>query len=143
MKGSTPSQLWLLDSNAITALMKQPQGLAAQRMSEALSSQVDAEMCTSSVVVCEMQFGLLKNSSSRLLTAYSQTMLGVVVYPLDEAVAKHYAQIRLHLAKAGTPIGPNDTLIAAHALALEAILVTDNETEFRRVPGLHVENWLR
>ena len=137
------NRLWLLDSNIITALMKQPHGLTAQRMNEALSVQADAEMCTSTLVVCEMQFGLLKNPSSRLLTAYSQAMLGVVVYPLDEAVALHYAQIRLHLATCGTPIGPNDTLIAAHALALQAILVTDNETEFRRVPGLQVENWLR
>ena len=139
----TRLSLWLLDSNTITALMKQPHGLVTQRMNEALCKHSDAEMCTSAVVVCEMQFGLLKNPSPRLLTAYAQTMLGVVVYPLNEAVPLHYAKLRLHLAQQGTPIGPNDNLIAAHALALGATLVTDNETEFCRVPGLVVENWLR
>lgn len=140
-KVATP--LWLLDSNIISALMKQPSGLVAQRMNEAMSQSPDAQLCTSTVVVCEMQFGLLKNPRPGLQTAYASTMLGVVLYPLDEEVPVHYAQIRMHLAQAGTPIGPNDTLIAAHALALDATLVTDNEAEFRRVPGLRVENWLR
>ena len=142
MQETNPS-LWLLDTNTITALMKQPHGLVTQRMSAALRQHSDAEMCTSAIVVCEMQFGLLKNPSPRLLTAYAQAMLGVVVYPLDEAVPFQYAKLRHHLAQQSTPIGPNDTLIAAHALALGATLVTDNETEFRRVPGLQVENWLR
>lgn len=57
-------------------------------------------------------------------------------------MVQHYATIRTHLEKACTPIGPNDMLIAAHALALDCTLVTDNDTEFRRVPGLRVENWL-
>ena len=54
----------------------------------------------------------------------------------------YHVTIRTHLEKAGTPIGPNDFLIAAHALALDCTLVTDNEAEFLRVPGLRVENWL-
>ena len=62
---------------------------------------------------------------------------------IDDAVAPHYARVRHHLERLGTPIGPNDLLIAAHALALDAVLITDNENEFRRVPGLQVENWLR
>ena len=140
-KGDT--QLWLLDSNIISALMKQPNGLVAQRMQEAMQQSPDGQLCTSTVVVCEMQFGLLKNPRPSLQAAYALTMLGVVLYPLDEEVPAHYAQIRLHLGQAGTPSGPNDTLIAAHALALGATLVTDNEAEFCRVPGLRVENWLR
>jgi tRNA(fMet)-specific endonuclease VapC len=55
---------------------------------------------------------------------------------------RRYAEIRLHLEQRGKPIGPNDLLIAAHALALDLILVTDNVEEFARVPGLHLENWL-
>ncbi len=137
------TQLWLLDSNIISAMMKHPNGLVMQRMKEALRESPGAELCTSTIVVCEMQFGLLKNPQPSLLSAYESTMLGMVLYPLSEEVPMHYAQIRLHLAREGKPIGPNDTLIAAHALALGATLVTDNEAEFRRVPGLQVENWLR
>jgi tRNA(fMet)-specific endonuclease VapC len=63
------------------------------------------------------------------------------VMPLDESVGPHYARIRAHLEKAGTPIGANDTLIAAHALALGATLITA-DAEFSRVPDLALENWL-
>ena len=68
-------------------------------------------------------------------------MTSMPVLPLDDAVPAHYATIRAHLERQGTPIGPNDTLIAAHALALDATLVSAN-AEFARVPGLRVENWL-
>jgi tRNA(fMet)-specific endonuclease VapC len=64
------------------------------------------------------------------------------ILPLGSEVAERYAHIRTALERLGTPIGPNDTLIAAHALALDCTLVTGNEGEFRRVPGLRVENWL-
>jgi tRNA(fMet)-specific endonuclease VapC len=67
------------------------------------------------------------------------------VRPLDmeASLVQPYAMLRTQLAAAGTPIGPNDTLIAAHALALDCTLVTNNDAEFSRVPGLRVENWLR
>ena len=69
-------------------------------------------------------------------------MQNLVVLPLDETVGPHYAKLRAQLEQAGTPIGANDTLIAAHALALGATLVTA-DIEFTRVPGLQVENWLQ
>lgn len=75
--------------------------------------------------------------------AYGGLQQIVEVLPIDEAVTPHYARIRDHLERQGTPIGPNDLLIAAHAAALDATLVTDNEREFLRVPGLQIENWLR
>lgn len=62
--------------------------------------------------------------------------------PFDAEVAAHYANLRTVLEEAGTPIGPNDTFIAAHALALGATLVTA-DAEFTRVPGLKIENWLQ
>jgi tRNA(fMet)-specific endonuclease VapC len=65
----------------------------------------------------------------------------VAVLSVDREVIPHYAAIRTHLERAGTPIGPNDTLIAAHARALGATLVS-GDAEFARVPGLQVENWL-
>ena len=62
--------------------------------------------------------------------------------PLTTPVDAHYAAIRTHLERAGTPIGPNDMLIAAHALALDLTLVTANTREFERVPALKIDNWL-
>jgi tRNA(fMet)-specific endonuclease VapC len=62
---------------------------------------------------------------------------------LDAPSDGHYASLRTALERAGTPIGANDMLIAAHALATDSILVTDNVKEFSRVPGLKIENWLR
>ena len=64
------------------------------------------------------------------------------VLPLEAPADRHYAHIRHHLARQGTPIGPNDLLIAAHALALNLTVVTANTREFDRVPNLKIENWL-
>ncbi len=67
----------------------------------------------------------------------------MVVHALTAPVDQIYGDIRSDLERMGTPIGDYDMLIATHALALDCILVTDNEGEFRRIPGLRVENWLR
>ena len=64
------------------------------------------------------------------------------IVPFAEPADQVYAELRAHLERAGTPIGPHDLLIAAHALALDLTLVTDNLREFSRVPDLRVENWL-
>jgi tRNA(fMet)-specific endonuclease VapC len=72
-----------------------------------------------------------------------QLLASIEVAALDSGVDEHYGRIRAELEAHGTPIGGNDLLIAAHALAEQATLVTDNTGEFRRVPGLRVENWLR
>ena len=133
------SSIVLLDTNIISHIMRQPDGLAAIR-----ANQLDAKerLCTSVIVQFELRFGLAKNPSQRLQTSYDVAMVGIDVLPLDASVAADYARIRALLESKGKPIGANDLLIAAHALALDATLVTDNETEFRRVPGLRVENWL-
>ncbi len=65
------------------------------------------------------------------------------ILPFDEAASLSYGLVRAFLEKSGTPIGPLDTLIASHAAAVDAVLVTANEREFDRVPGLRVENWAR
>jgi tRNA(fMet)-specific endonuclease VapC len=71
-------------------------------------------------------------------------LLGALtVRPLESDVERVYAAIRVALEKRGTPIGAHDMLIAAHARALDAVCVTDNVAEFKRVPALKVENWLR
>jgi tRNA(fMet)-specific endonuclease VapC len=133
------SAILLLDTNIISHIMRQPGGLAARR---ADLIDTDERLCTSVIVQFELRFGLEKNPSKRLQTSYDVTMAGIDVLPLDSSAAAEYARIRATLESMGKPIGANDLLIAAHALALDATLVTDNEAEFRRVPGLKVENWL-
>ena len=77
------------------------------------------------------------------MTAQLEAVLAALeVLPFEEPADRRYGELREHLERQGTPIGPNDVLIAAHALALGLAVVTDNVREFSRVPGLHIENWL-
>ena len=142
----TPStSSWLLDTNILSHAIRNPTGPLAIRIQQ-ISAQTPESICTSLVVECELAFGVQKLGSSRLASSLAskiETMLQFVApRTMDSSLTPHYANIRAHLERVGTPIGPNDTLIAAHALALDCTLVTDNEAEFRRVPGLRVENWL-
>lgn len=93
-------------------------------------------------MACELRFGAVKSGSNRLIQQLESILAVFPVLPLELSVAHHYAAIRTHLEKTGTPIGPNDLLIAAHALALNLTLVTANTREFERVPTLSLENWL-
>jgi tRNA(fMet)-specific endonuclease VapC len=131
-----------LDTNIISDMMRDLQGAAATRAKLASIERGDDTLYTSTVVQCELEYGIARKSSPRLLAAYKAVMDTIEVLPLDPTVSAHYAQLRTHLEQCGTPIGPNDTLIAAHALALGATLVTA-DSEFTRVPGLKVENWLQ
>ena len=125
------------------ALMRHPAGKVASRIRALAARQPDGEVCTSMVVDGELRFGVARKASPRLHEAYARTMSMIEVRDLPAAAAQIYADVRLHLEQRGTPIGPNDMLIAAHALALDATLVTDNEDAFRLVPHLKIDNWLR
>lgn len=129
---------YLLDTNILSALARQPDGRVALKIMEV---GVDA-VATSLIVASEIRFGLAKSTSARLIDNVTQVLDCIEIIPLESPVDAHYAEIRHALERAGTPIGPNDLLIAAHARALNRILVTDNLREFARVPGLSVENWL-
>ncbi len=129
---------YLLDTNVISALARQPRGLVSKRLALAGESLV----CTSLIVVCELRFGLKKRSSSRLTIQVEAILELLPILSLDSPVEDHYADIRNVLEVAGSPIGPNDLLIAAHARSLGLTVVTENLREFSRVPGLTVENWL-
>lgn len=130
---------YLLDTNIVSDLARDPQGTVARRLAEAGTERV----AVSVVVACEVRFGAVKSGSKRLARRLDVLLREIPQLPLEEPVDKHYADIRAHLERAGTPIGPNDLLIAAHARALAFVLVTDNEREFSRVPRLVVENWRR
>ena len=83
-----------------------------------------------------------KRSTPTLSARVESLLESLEVLPLDRETNRHYAEIRLHLDRTGRPIGPNDLLIAAHALALDLTLVSDNVEEFARIPRLTLENWL-
>jgi tRNA(fMet)-specific endonuclease VapC len=129
---------YLLDTNILSDLLRHPTGPAARR----LAVVGEGTVCTSVVVACELRYGAAKKGALRL-SQRVETLLGSLeVLPLEGDCDRHYAEIRSHLDRLGKPIGPNDLLIAAHALALELTLVTANVDEFARVPRLLVENWL-
>jgi tRNA(fMet)-specific endonuclease VapC len=129
---------YLLDTNIISDLIRNPQG----RVAEHIRRVGEALVCTSIVVAAELRYGATKKDSPRL-TAQVEAVLGAFdVLPLEAPVDIAYGLARAKLETAGTPIGGNDLLIAAQALALGYVVVTDNETEFARVEGLVRENWL-
>jgi len=134
-------QRYLLDTNIISHMMVNPDGMVAKRAEAALLGPDQPQLCTSVVVHCELAFGIKKRGSTRLQAALDAQFDSLVVLSLDDDVAIHYAALRTHLEAIGQSIGANDTLIAAHALCLDATLVSA-DVEFLRVPGLRVENWL-
>ena len=129
---------YLLDTNILSDLVRNPKGRIAQRI-EAVGED---NVCTSLVVSAELRFGALKKGSERLSSQLEAVLSALDILPLEEPVDVRYAALRLALERAGTPIGGNDMLIAAQALALGVTLGTANEREFSRVLGLAVENWL-
>jgi tRNA(fMet)-specific endonuclease VapC len=129
---------YLLDTNVLSALARDPQG----RVYEALSARLPDTACTSIVVASEIRFGLQRGASDRLREQMDMLLSAIDILPLEMPVDAHYGEIRAHLEKAGQPIGANDLFIAAHARALGLVMVTHNVREFQRVPGLIVEDWL-
>jgi tRNA(fMet)-specific endonuclease VapC len=95
----------------------------------------------SSVTAAELHFGVARTGSQRNLDALRRFLATLEIAPFDAAAAEVCGPMRAWLASQGTPIGPYDILIAAHAHALGATLVSNNTREFERVPGLKLENW--
>ncbi len=133
--------MYLLDTNIISHMMVNADGIAAMQAERVIADNPVVQMCTSVVVQAELAFGLAKRPSSRLQKAMNVQLENLLVLPLDEDLVPHYASIRAQLEADGQPMGANDLLIAAQALALDAILVSA-DTAFERVPGLKLENWL-
>ncbi|MBW2368427.1 MAG: type II toxin-antitoxin system VapC family toxin [Deltaproteobacteria bacterium] len=133
-----PSLRFLLDTNIISELVRNPQGMVTDRIAQ----EGEESVCTSIVVAAELRFGAEKKGSKRLTTQLEAILSTMEILPLKEPADRRYVKLRYHLQKAGTPIGPNDMLIASQALSLGLTLITANQREFSRVPGLAVENWL-
>lgn len=128
---------YLLDTNVLSALIRDPQGPISQRIAAAGEETV----CTSVLVAAELRYGAHKSGSVRLAERVDLILSTLEILPLEVPADRHYGDIRQRLARLGTPIGPNDLLIAAQARSLDLTVVTAHEREFARVPGLRVENW--
>jgi tRNA(fMet)-specific endonuclease VapC len=128
----------MLDTNILSDLIRNPQGRAARRIAKVGETSV----CTSIVVAAELRYGCEKSGSTKLRKAVEDLLGEIDVLPFEAPADANYGAIRASLEAAGTPIGGNDLLIAAHAKTLGATIVTANTQEFRRVRDVKVENWL-
>jgi len=130
---------YLLDTNIVSDLVRNPQGKVAQHIRKIGEAQV----CTSIIVAAELRYGAAKKGSPRL-SAQLEAVLGALeVLPFEVPADAAYGLLRTRLEQAGRPIGANDLLIAAQALSLGYTVITDNEREFGHVQDLRQENWLR
>lgn len=127
----------MLDTNIVSDIIRNPAGRAAQRARAAQDS-----VCVSVIVAAELRYGCARKGSPQLLRRVEAFLAEVPVLPFDVPADSEYGGLRAELEAAGRPIGSNDLLIAAHARALAATVVTANVGEFRRIRGLNVENWL-
>jgi tRNA(fMet)-specific endonuclease VapC len=128
---------YLLDTNIVCEIIKKSNGVVARKLRRKKAGSVGIN----TIVAAELYYGAKLKSSDLLTGKINKTLKSLVPLDLPLGMAQIYGETRAALAKAGTPIGPNDLLIAAHALHKKLILVTRNEEEFKRVPGLKVENW--
>ena len=128
---------YLLDTNVVSYLVRQPHSPLARR----IASLKPDSLAISVVVAAELQYGAQKRGSKRLTNQLEAVLSAIKVLPLEPPADRHYGTIRAELERNGQPIGQNDLLIAAHARALGATLITNNLREFRRIPGLKVEDW--
>lgn len=130
---------YLLDTNIVSDLIRNPQGRVAQRIAHV----GDLNVCTSIIVAAELRYGAMKRESARLTAQLDAVLEVLEVIPLALPTDCDYGRLRAGLERAGQPIGGNDQLIAAQCVTEGLTLVTDNQREFSRIAELTCENWLR
>lgn len=129
---------YLLDTNiCIYTIKNRPE--AVRRT----FTECDGQMCVSTITQMELIYGAEKSAAvSRNLKDVEGFLSRLEIKQFDSSAAAHTGQIRAELARAGTPIGAYDQMIAGHARSLGLIVVTNNVSEFSRVPGIRIENWV-
>lgn len=130
---------YLLDTNTVRFHIRRSSPVLQRR----LHAMPAAPVALSVVTEMEIRYGLARNPALRIGPMVEAFLDGINILPLGSDAARRYAKIRAELDARGTPIGPLDLMIAAHALALGATLITTDLSEFRRVPGLRCEDWTR
>ena len=135
--------MYLLDTSACITLIRR-RGEGSDRMLRRLTRQAVADVAISTLTVAELEYGVAKSADPATNRGYlDQFLLPLQILPFDDAAALAYGSVRAALETRGIGIGPIDTLLAAQALSLDAIMVTHNTKEFARVPGLAVEDWTK
>lgn len=131
--------LYMLDTSIASAVIRQQVDLDAR-----LGQLQRSDWCISVVTRAELNFGVLRRPSATKLARLVAGFLDVArCLPFDDAAVDEFARLRTTLESQGKGIGMADEMIASHALATGAVIVTDNTRHFERVPLLRVENWLR
>jgi tRNA(fMet)-specific endonuclease VapC len=134
--------IWMLDTDILVYFINRKPGF--ERIARRMSGRSPGEVRLSAITLAELKFGI-ENGEFR--SEDGKTLEGLLeILQVDDfpgGAAQDYGEIRVSLERSGRKIGPNDLLIAAHARHLRAVLVTNNEREFRRAPDLSVQNWLK
>lgn len=128
---------YLLDTNILSFHIRRSSPALQRRLRRTSVTDVAISVVTE----MELRYGLARNPGLRIAPLVEQVLAGIAILPLTSDVAPRSAEIRATLDARGTPIGPLDTMIAAHALASGFTLVTNNLSEFARVPGLRAVDW--
>ena len=126
-----------LDTNICSYILRHHPGSVIERF----AAQDRGQVWLSAIVAAELRFGAVKLASPRLTSAVEAWLAGFDVLPWPVDATHHYARLRAALENAGQPIGNMDLMIAAHAVAEDSVVITNNAREFHRVPGLAVEEW--
>lgn len=127
----------MLDTDTVSFALRGRGGVRS-----AIARRPRPELCVSAITVAELRFGADQRGSAKLHELINGFVRTIETLPFDESCASHFGRIAGELRRRGMPIGEIDALIAAHALALDLTLITNNLKHFERVPGLRVENWL-
>jgi tRNA(fMet)-specific endonuclease VapC len=132
--------MYLLDTNILIDILRNSDSPALKRLIHLSPDKV----AVSAITMAELEYGVYKSSNPALnAQRLIQACTPLTILSFDNEAAAAYGLIRAQLEAKGTPIGPMDTLIAAHALSMKATLVTNNLREFKRIKNLRVENWLK
>ena len=129
---------YMLDTNICMYIIKQKPQNIKERFRQAQVSEIGI----SSITLSELEYGVMKSAKpEQNKLALAQFVAPIEISAYDDVAAQHYGKIRARLERQGTPIGSFDMLIAAHALSINSVLITNNESEFGRVSHLKIENW--
>ncbi|KIC86403.1 type II toxin-antitoxin system VapC family toxin [Pantoea agglomerans] len=135
------NKTYMLDTNICSFIMREQPAAVIKRLEQAVLR--NHRIVVSAITYAEMRFGTIGRKASprhaQLVDAFCARLDAIL--PWDRAAVDATTEIKAALTAAGTPIGPNDTAIAGHAIAAGAVLVTNNTREFARVPGLVLEDW--
>lgn len=130
---------YMLDTNTVSVALR-----GSPALDERLQRLNPADWCISAVTRSELRYGVALKPEATKLAQYVEAFLNsTITVPWDQSAADAHGSLRARFRRAGTPIGDFDEMIAAHALSLDAVLVTDKKRHFKLVEGLALENWIR